>query len=341
MDFNDNNIPDFLQDLAESAQSGKSRNYQNDDLKVINTKNAKNWGKVIIIPIDGGNPGEGSIKQLNRVSRVEKWIEGVKKDGTTYGFAKRLFFFNDPKYYGELTETQQHQLDRIKSKFNQVPEDKRGGIGNHQFTLIQGFILQFTDKSNPVKTIAEKVPGLLIYESKNFEKAFRKKINEMTDTLGGYQWLNEMCNRDTKRKRYFSIELYLNKDEGAGFQVSVNCGKFDEDAVKLTGGKIGLDLDDMGENLIDKFHDPIKTWLQIPQDGNRWNQDYMDDIEAVLNALIKGEYATETRTQTQTGEVSRPNSNENFVVPDNSIPTEVFETEPKERKVDNDDDLPF
>lgn len=332
-------MPDFLRDLADAAASSKQRNYSNDDLKVISTKSSKNWGKVIIVPIDGEGKGEGAIKQLNQVSRVEKWVEGTKKDGTPYGFARRLFFFNDPKYYGSLTEAQERQLDRIKSKFNQVPEDKRGGIGRHQFTLIQGFVLKYTDKSTPVKTIYEKIPALLIYESKNFEKAFRNKITDMSETLGGYGWLSEMTSRDQHRKRYFSIELYLNKDEGAGFQVSVNCGKFDEDAIKLTGGKIGLDLSEMGEGIIDKFKDPIKTWLGIPQDGSRWNQDYMDDIEAVLNALIKGEYATETRTQSQpSAQPQVPNSNENFVS-DPVIPTEVKTEETP--KVDDSDDLPF
>lgn len=341
----ENEIPDFLADLAD-ATSKKGRGQISKDLKVLNMKSQKNWGKVIIVPIEGEGKGEGAIKQLNRVARVEKWVSGTKQDGTEYGFVQKLYFFLDPKYYGDLTEEQSAQLERIKSKFNTVNSSGSQSVGVHQLTLIQGLVVKHTDKSTPVKTLEESVPCLCIYESKNFEKAFRKTITDMADVLGSYAWLNEMCNRSPLRKRYLSIDFYLNKEEGAGFQATTSLGKFDEDAIQLTGGTIGLDLSKKEEGFFDKFKDPIKYWLGIPQDKPRFNDDYMNDIEVILNNLLRGENTVETRTQSQ-GVPEVPNSNAGFQeqseVP--PIPTDIKSDEEKEveKKVEEskEGDLPF
>lgn len=319
-------IPSFLRDLEDATKKKGGSNFSKD-LKVINMRSNKNWGKAIIVPIDGPNKSESAIKQLNRVAHVEKWVEGIKQDGTPYGFVQRLYFFLDPKYYGDLAEEQLAQLERIRSKFNQVNSSGHPGVGLHQLTLIQGLALSHKDKSTPVKEIYQNIPALYIFESKNFEKSFRKTLTDMSDKLKGYSWLYEMCNREPLRKRYIQAEFYLNKDEGAGFQVTSSLGKFDEDATDLTGGTIGLDLSKVEggfDEFIKKFGDPVKTWLQLPQDGPRFDESYINEIEVILNNNIKGESTVDKRELKQ-GEPSVPDSNAGFVEQSEtqSIPTAV------------------
>lgn len=337
-----NVIPDFLQDL-EDATTRKGRQQGSTELKVINMRSKANWGKAIIVPIDGANEPEGAIKQLNRVAHVEKWISGTTKEGKEYGFAKKMYFFLDPKYYGDLNDAQMAQFERVKSKFNTVTQNGIQGVGIHQMTLIQGLAVRHTDRSTPnAKVIYEGIPALYIYESKNFEKAFRKTLNDMYDTMGSYNWLIEMCNREPIRKRYFSIDFYLEQSEGAGFQVTTGLGKFDEDVAKLYGNKPdGLDLSIKEEGFLDKFQDPIKYWLEIPQDGPRFNEEYINEFEAILNKLLKGETYTEVRVAKKE-EPTVPDSNSNFKEqPETAeIPTEVKSEAPVE-KPKQDDYLPF
>lgn len=342
-----NGIPDFLQDLEDSTSKRKFSKVTSE-LKVINMRSNKNWGKIFIVPIDGDSKGEGAIKQLNRVARVEKWVSGTKQDGSEYGFVQKLFFFLDPKYYGDLTEAQATQLDRMKSKFNQVNNGENKGVGIHQFTLIQGLVVQHKDRSTPVsKIVNDNVPALVMFESRNFEKSFRKTITDMADKLKGYNWLTEMCNRATERKRYLEIDFYLDQKEGAGFQVTTKLGKFDEDAMDLTGGTIGLDLSQREEGFFDKFKDPIKAWLSIDQSKPRFNEDYMNEIEVILNNLIKGESTVETRKPSSNNEVTVPDSNSGFVAQDENepIPTNLGESPIEQQTpVHNDEgngDLPF
>lgn len=319
-----NEIPDFLQDLIEDT-SRKPRGGNRSSVQIINMKNKKNWGKVFIVPIDGSNPGEGAIKQLNRVAHVEKWVEGTKQDGTPYGFVKRIFFFLDPKYYGDLTEEQLKQLDRIKSKFNEVYNKKTPGVQIHQITLIQGFILKHT-KYKTDEMINQHIPAICLFESKNFEKAFTQTLTDQASLLKNYTWLHAMCNREFKRKRYFEINFYLDQEKGAGFQVTTKLGKFDEDAVQLTNGNPEcLDLTEKGEGFFAEFKDPIKTFIDVPQDGNRFNQDQINEIEVILNNLIKGETTTEKRETPVQGEPTVPDSNQTFVEQPETepIPTSV------------------
>lgn len=338
-DFNE--IPSFLKDL-EDATSKKGGGNFTQDLKVIVMKSPKNWGKAIIVPIDGPNKSESAIKQLNRVAHVEKWVEGTKKDGTPYGFVQRVYFFLDPKYYGDLNGEQLAQLERIKSKFNQVNSSGHQGVGIHQLTLVQGLALSHIDKSSPSKEIYNRIPALYVFESKNFEKTFRKTLTDMADKLKSYSWLYEMCNREPMRKRYIQAELYLNKDEGAGFQAATSLGKFDEDATNLTGGSIGLDLSKIDggfDEFIKKFKDPIKTWLQLPEDSPRFNQDYINEIEVILNNDIKGETTVDKREPAK-GEPTVPDSNAGFVEQPETqqIPTSVTEAKPVEP---DENDNPF
>lgn len=341
---NDPQIPDFLRDLEEANQR-TNRSFSNEsELVQVNMKNGANWGKVIIIPVSGENSEDGAIKQLNRVARIGEKVSGTKKDGTPYEFWRPRYVFLDPKYYGDLTDDQLKQLDRIKSKFNTAKEMGRDNISQHQLTIIQGLCVKHTDRSNPVKTLRENTPVILIFESKNFEKTFRNKINSVSDTLGSYAWINEMTGRDLVRKRFFTIDFYLNKEEGAGFQVSVDANKFDEDTVKMTGGKLGFHLEDVDPNLLDKFKNPIKAWMRLPQDGGIWNQNYIDETEAILNGIIKGD-DQQSSQEKPTTEPTTIDSNSGFVaqaeVPE--IPTginvEVQGATTSEN--DEDDDLPF
>lgn len=333
-------IPDFLKDLQEATKP-KFKAKAEQTLQVINMKSASNWGNAVIVPINGANPGESAIKQLNRVGCVHKLIEGIKKDGTPYSFTQRMYFFLDPKYYGELTADQEKQLDRIKSKFNQVPEEQKANIGIHQMTLIQGLCLKHENRDKPAKTIYEKIPALYIFESKNFEKAFNTKINEMTDTLGSYAWLKELTGRDQLRRRYLRIGFYLDRESGTGYQVSVSCAKFDEDAIKLTGGTIGLDLSSIDEKFVENFGNPIKVFLGFSQESPIWNDEYMNEIEVILNNLIRGEVTVENRSANRPqGNPIVPNSNSNFVEQSEEpeIPTSVDDNT---KSIDNNDDLPF
>lgn len=322
-----NEIPDFLQDLIEDT-SKKPRG-EKPEVQVLNMKSKKNWGRLFIVPINGANPGEGAIKQLNRVAHVEKWVEGKKQDGTDYGFVRRIFFFLDPKYYGELTDDQLKQLDRIKSKFNEVYNRKTPGVQIHQVTLIQGYILSHTEYKTQ-KLLHDHIPAICIFESKNFEKAFTKTLTDQATLLKSYKWLNDMCNREAKRKRYLDIDFFLDPEVGAGFQATTKLGKFDEDAVALTNGNPEcLDLSDKGEEFFGKFMDPIKTFISVNQEGPRFDQDQINEIEVILNNLIKGETFTETRTAPVQGDPTKPNSNSNFV--------EQSETEPIPTSVEAED----
>lgn len=327
-EVNNIEIPDFLADLAKATAPRQShRKSTESEIKVLNMKSKNNWGKADLVPVNGPDKADTAFKQLNRVARVEKWVSGTKKDGTEYGFVQRLHFFLDPKYYGELTDEQAKQLDRIKSKFNQVNGNSQS-VSIHHLTLIQGILLSLTNKENPPKVIYETIPALCIYESKNFEKAVNAEFNNLTDNMGSYAWAQQLCSRDEIRKRFFSIDFYLNQTEGAGFQASVKVNKFDEDTAKKAFGKTdGLHMSDCGDNIVEKFKNPIKTYLGIPQDGPIFNEEYMNDIEVVLNQLIKGETPVETRQQPK-GEPEKPNSNEGFKAQDENaeIPTSVVDT---------------
>lgn len=338
-------IPDFLQDLADATS--KSNKRVPKELTVLNMRSPKNQGTTLIVPISGEGKGEGAIKQLNRVAHVEKWVSGKKQDGSEYGFVQKLYFFLDPKYYGELTEAQMQQLDRIKSMFNTANNGQNKGLGVHQFTIIQGLDLQHKDRSKPnPKMVYESIPALWVFESKNFEKSFQGAITNMADTMGDYEWLNEMCNRDIKRKRYFNVEFYR-PDEGGGYTANIRMGKFDEDVAKtLTNGKVGLDLSDKGEDFMDKFKDPIKTFLGVSQDEPRFNEEYMNEIQAILTRLIKGEPTIDTReAKKPQGEPSKPDSNAGFKTQDENapLPTNIGEAANGEAPVETakSDEMPF
>lgn len=329
-------IPDFLQDLEKATSKKSNFTRSASKLQKINFRSPKNQGRAIIVPIGGKNPDESPIKQLNQVARVERWVSGKRQDGSEYGFTERLYFFLDPKYYGTLTPDQEDQLNRMKGKFNTLSNSGHQSISTRQLTLIQGLALKHTDRSNPVKTIYEHVPAIYEIESKNFEKNFRSSIVSMVDTLGGYGWLQELANREVKRKRYLDIEFYR-PEEGGAYNAQIKFGKFDEDVAKtLTEGKIGLDLSGKGQEFLDLFEDPIKTWLNLPQDQPRWNDDYMNMIEGILNNYLGAETPS-NKAEVKKEEPTVPDSNSGFlaqpetpVVPPVAEPEQHKEADPED-----------
>jgi hypothetical protein len=202
-----------------------------------------------------------------------------------------------------------------------------------------------------------------MFESKNFEKSFQEANTDLASSLESYSWLYKMCDRTPLKKRYYEIKFYLDKEVGAGFQTKVTIGKFDEDTMKrFNHTSEGYDLSKKGEDFFNKFKNPIKTYLELPQDGPIFDPNYINEIEAILNKIIKGEDTSEVVNESEQGEPEKPNSNENFVakkdnegseekkeeyVPQDEneeVPTEINipETpkEPEPEKKD-DDDLPF
>lgn len=315
-----NDIPDFIQDLESATQRKGGRV---SDMKVMNMKSWENHGTMYLVPFNGPTKADNAIKQLNNVAVVEKWVSGVKKDGTPFGFVDKHYFFLDPKYYGELTKEQQDRHEKIKSKFRSIPKEFQGAYTT-TLTLIQSHVVKHISYKDKNKVLLEDSPALYIFQSKNFEKEFKGKVNSMVDTLGSYVWLSELQNNELIRKRYMEITFFLDKAEGAGYQASISFKKFDEDAVKLTGGKIGLDLSGK-ENYQEKFGNPIKRFLNIPENGSIFNEDYLDDIESTINKILRGEDTSVVvkPEDTPAGQVSAPNSNSNFQTQSEELPMNI------------------
>lgn len=335
-----NDVPDFIQDLESATQRKGGRV---SDMKVMNMKSWENHGTMYIVPFNGPNKSDSAIKQLNNVAVVEKWVSGTKKDGTPFGFVDRHYLFLDPKYYGELTQAQMERFEKLKSKFRAIPKEFQGAYTT-TLTLIQAHVVKHTSYKDKNKILLQDSPALYVFQSKNFEKEFKGKVNSMVDTLGNYVWLSELQNNELQRKRYMEITFFLDKEVGAGYQASIAFKKFDEDAVKLTGGKIGLDLSGK-ENYQEKFGNPIKRFLSIPENGDIFNEEYLDDIESTINKILKGEDTSVTvkYEETPAGQVSAPNSNAGFKAQSEELPTSIGDTavETPVTQQENTDDLPF
>ena len=322
-------MPEFLQELAEGAAS--SGNFTKD-VVTINMVNFTNHGNIMIIPFNGKN-GETPIRQLNRVGEIDKIVTGTTKEGVPYSRTVRLKLFLNPKYYGDLSPEDMKEYEVIKSKFNMLLQKGWKGARTKDYTLIQGFCIEHTDKTD--KVLHKECACFVIISSKNFTKAFNSSIEGQTKLIGDPSWIRSLCNSELERKRFINIKLIFNQGEGGGYTADVKLGKFDEDMYRYTNKKDFYDLTKYKE-FLEQLGNPINKFCDIPVDVPTFDRKYIDELHGHINACLMALNGEDTQ------QVDRPAQQPDTYQANPGAPADMTPSAPEEAPVAaDDDDLPF
>lgn len=311
-------IPSFLKDLQTSVNKSQGQNGTSEfkcPIEIVNMRSFANHGTIYIAPIKGNN-GD-SVTIIPRTGWVKKRICGTKKDGTPFDFEKKLKVCLTDRLYGELTDEQKAQLDRINSKIITLKSAKCKNVGINECTLIQGMVLKHTLKAKNDEIKFCHVPALYSFESQNFTTTFNQAIKEVSDLQGSTAWVLPATDSTLIKKRILQITYFLVKD-ATNYTVSIKFPKIDEDYKGLCGSETEYDVVAMSgeDKILDKLPNPIKAFYGVNNDDSLWVQDNMDEVEGALNEILnyRGEVAPQVSVQSTP---IKPNSNESWKV-DNS-----------------------